>query len=202
MKKVLVISSVLLGVIFLAGCGQQPVAPITKTQSVVQSTTPNSETKKQTIKEYKSASTFSFNYPSQVCNTESNKCYPIVLTEDKSVITLDASDGGFFEIYYGTNITDEKSANNFLQTTLKNSLCKIDTAETNMLQGTRIKNVSLDGGCSLYRAYWETNSKEMIVYTLGRGSGCAFIDCELEGKISESINLGGVNVFNASMSGI
>ncbi|MEI7425464.1 MAG: hypothetical protein WCK16_00865 [Candidatus Moraniibacteriota bacterium] len=204
-------------------------APVAKTQPVVQSTTPTaqstpaSDVSKQGIKEYKSGNTFSFNYPSQVCDPESKKCYPIVLSEDKSVITLNASEGGLFKIYYGTNITDDKSANNFLQTTLKNGLCKIDTTETNMLQGTTIKNVFLDGGCSLYgpayekyssahpdaiglagknRAYWATDSKEMIVYVLGQGGGCSFLDCELEGKISESINLGGINVFDKSMSGI
>lgn len=212
MKKILIISSVLLGVVFLAGCRQQPV---------VQSITLDSD--KQTIKEYKSASTFSFNYPSQVCDPESKKCYPIILTEDKSVITLNASEGGLFKIYYGTNITDEKSANNFLQNTLNNELCKIDTSEDNMLQGTTIKNVFLDGGCSLYgpdyeeyssthpdaislagknKAYWAIESKEIVVYVVAAGGGCAFVDCKVEEKISESINLGGINVFDKSMSGI
>lgn len=169
--------------------------------------------------EYKSSNTFSFSYPSRVCDANDKKCYPIKLTENKSVITLDAAEGGSFTIYYGTNITDEKSANGFLQTTLKNGLCKIDTAETNMLPGTTIKNVFLGRGCSLYgpeyekysathpdaialagknRAYWSTDSKEMIVYVIAQGGGCAFIDCELEGKISESINLGGINVYNNS----
>lgn len=236
---IIVIVAIITGVItwLVATKSQAPIqkesttqpAPVAKIQPITQPATPTtqpvptSETSKKGIKEYKSASTFSFNYPSQVCDSESNKCYPIVLTEDKSVITLNASEGGLFKIYYGTNITNEKSANDFLQTTLHNELCKIKTGETNTLQGTTTKNVFLDEGCSLYgseyekyssahpdaiglagknRAYWETNSKEMIVYTIGQGGGCAFIDCGLEGKISESINLGGVNVFDKSMSGI
>ncbi|MFH0818850.1 MAG: hypothetical protein V1898_02550 [Patescibacteria group bacterium] len=230
MKKVLAISSVLLGIVFLAGCGQQPVSqtqPTTPAQPVatqpISQSAPSSEINNQGSKKYQSASTFSFSYPSQVCDPESKKCYPVVLTEDKSVITLSASEGGLFKIYYGTNIADDRSANNFLQTTLKNGLCKIDTAETNILQGTTIKNVFLDGGCSLYgpayekyssahpdaiglagknRAYWATNSKEMIVYVVAAGGGCAFVDCAAEEKISESIILGGINVFDKSMSGI
>jgi hypothetical protein len=168
----------------------------------------------ESIKEYKSSDTFSLSYPSQICDDSKNKCYPVELIEDESVISLDASDGGLFKIYYGKNINDEKSANNFLQTVLKNQLCKI-TNEKRIIQGTAIRNVFLDGGCTLYgpkyekyssdnpeaiglsgkvRAYWSTNSNELIVYVVGQGGGCAFVDCNTEEEISKSIMLDGINI--------
>ncbi len=200
MKKTLAISSVLLALVLLNGCSQQ------------------SDTQ-----EYKSASTLSFTYPTEVCGPENEKCSPIVLTEDESSITLEASELGVFKIYYGTNIADEDSVDDFLRTALNNDLCKIDRGSTRMFGETTIKNIFLAEGCSLYgpaydeysiehpdavglsgktRTYWAVDSQEMIVYELGRGGECSFANCAAEEEISHSINLGGINVSEESMKGL
>lgn len=165
---------------------------------------------------YRSAGTFSFRYPSRVCDSETGDCRRLRITETDSVITLNDPGRGHFAIYYGADIADEGSANGFLQATLKNNLCKIDPSNTYVLEGTTIKNVFLDEGCSLYgpeyekyaaahpeaiglsgkvRVYWAMDSKELVVFELARGGGCAFTVCGIEGEVSKSMELSGINLF-------
>lgn len=165
------------------------------------------------ILEYKSPNTFNFTYPEKICDDSTKKCYPITLLENPWIITLDAWEGGSFRIYYGLNISDEKSANQFLQTTLKNNLCKI--TETHLIPETQIKSIFFDSGCSLYGPdyeeyssnhpdaislsgkvwwYWSINTGELIIFEYARGGGCAFVDCKSEFTIWNSINLAWISL--------
>jgi len=162
-------------------------------------------------KEFSASSSFGslhFKYPANDCSLDDNgseKCNKLVVIDGAenisigSIVTRDKSDvvSSMWPIYYGRYVYDKKTLNSFLHSTL-GSLCSYEDAyghegSSKIFENKTPVRFFLGAGCSIngkVGGYYSPSTNEAVVFGGAYGGGCSFSDCDIEGKIMNTIELG------------
>ncbi|MCX6761449.1 MAG: hypothetical protein NTY33_01185 [Candidatus Moranbacteria bacterium] len=206
MQKILKTSVVLLGIIFLAGCGQSQVVQTQPTPApVVEQPAPEAQVDKKA--EWKTFSfngtAFSFEYPAKICQ-DSAACHDLFVTKNGETVSIgqmqegESVNGSYIDpilsIYYVAS-SDQISAEKYVKDKYKNLALPNKISWTVDKENPEVSVANLES-FRVYAAY-SKGLKTLVTFSLQ--PACIF-DCQVDGEMLNSIKLDGVSVYQSLLT--